>query len=310
LLPSLRNPDADQATPPHEGYSVPQAMRRKTMAIRDILVHLDATPRAATRLALAAGLAQRLQAHLTGLFVLDIPLPVFAGGEMAGAAAMADMIDGMRAAGLEESAKVEASFAETLRREGIAGEWRLAEGITGAQLALQGRYADLLVVGQAAPDGATPGNAAIEAALFQSGRPVLVVPHSGAVASLGRRALVGWNASREASRALHDALPLLAGAESVTVLTINAEPSVEGHGEEPGADIARHLARHGLQVTVRRIAGAEISAGDLLLNEAADLGADLIVMGGYGHSRLRELVLGGATRTLLGQMTVPVLMSH
>jgi nucleotide-binding universal stress UspA family protein len=105
-------------------------------------------------------------------------------------------------------------------------------------------------------------------------------------------------------------VPLLAGAERVTVLTINAEATPDGHGEEPGADIALHLARHGLQVTVRRIAGAEISAGDMLLNEATDLGADLIVMGGYGHSRLRELVLGGATRTLLGQMTVPVLMAH
>lgn len=280
------------------------------MAIRDILVHLDATPRAAARLDLAAQLAQRLQAHLTGLFVLDIPIPAFAGGEIAGAAAVADLIEGMRASGLEDAAKVEAAFHEKLRREGLAGEWRLVEGITSGQIALQGRYADLVVIGQAGPEDATVGHAAIEAALFQTGRPVLVVPHAGPVASLGKRVLVGWNASREASRALHDALPLIAGAESVTVLTINAEPGADSHGEEPGADIARHLARHGLQVTVRRIVGAEISAGDMLLNEAADLGADLLVMGGYGHSRFREFMLGGATRTLLGQMTVPVLMSH
>jgi nucleotide-binding universal stress UspA family protein len=281
------------------------------MAIRDILVHLDATPRAAARLDVAAQLAQRLQAHLTGLFVLDIPLPVFAGGEVAGAAAVADLIEAMRADGLKDAAQVEAAFREKLRRDGLAGEWRLAEGITGGQLALHGRYADLVVVGQAAPDDATVGgSAAIEVALFQTGRPVLVVPHAGPVTSLGKRVLVGWNASREASRALHDALPLIAGAESVTVLTINAEPGVDSHGEEPGADIARHLARHGLKVTVRRIVGAEIGAGDMLLNEAADLGADLLVMGGYGHSRFREFMLGGATRTLLGQMTVPVLMSH
>jgi nucleotide-binding universal stress UspA family protein len=280
------------------------------MAIRDILVHLDATPRAAARLDLAAQLAQRLQAHLTGLFVLDIPIPAFAGGEVAGAAAVADLIESMRAAGLEDAAKVEATFREKLRRDGLAGEWRLAEGITGGQLALHGRYADLVVVGQSGPDDAATDSAAIEAALFQTGRPVLVLPHAGPVASLGKRVLVGWNASREASRALHDALPLIAGAESVTVLTINAEPGADSHGEEPGADIARHLARHGLKVTVRRIVGAEISAGDMLLNEAADLGADLLVMGGYGHSRFREFMLGGATRTLLGQMTVPVLMSH
>jgi nucleotide-binding universal stress UspA family protein len=280
------------------------------MAIRDILVHLDATPRAAARLDVAAQLAQRLQAHLTGLFVLDIPIPAFAGGEVAGAAAVADLIEAMRADGLKDAARVEAAFRETLRREGLAGEWRLAEGMTAGQLALHGRYADLLVAGQSEPSEAVAGNAAIEAALFQTGRPVLVVPRAGAVTSLGKRVLVGWNASREASRALHDALPLIAGAESVTVLTINAEPGADGHGEEPGADIARHLARHGLKVTVRRIVGAEIGAGDMLLNEAADLGADLLVMGGYGHSRFREFMLGGATRTLLGQMTVPVLMSH
>jgi nucleotide-binding universal stress UspA family protein len=280
------------------------------MAIRDILVHLDATPRTAARLDVAAQLAQRLQAHLTGLFVLDIPIPAFAGGEVAGAAAVADLIEAMRADGLKDAAKVEAAFRETLRREGLAGEWRLAEGITAGQLALQGRYADLIVAGQTEPEESTVGNAAIEAALFQTGRPVLVVPRAGTVTGLGKRVLVGWNASREASRALHDALPLIAGAESVTVLTINAEPGADSHGEEPGADIARHLARHGLKVTVRRIVGAEIGAGDMLLNEAADLGADLLVMGGYGHSRFREFMLGGATRTLLGQMTVPVLMSH
>jgi nucleotide-binding universal stress UspA family protein len=94
------------------------------------------------------------------------------------------------------------------------------------------------------------------------------------------------------------------------VLTINAAATPEGHGEQPGADIALHLARHGLKVTVRHVDGADIGAGDLLLNEAADLQADLIVMGGYGHSRLRELVLGGATRTILRQMTAPVLLSH
>jgi nucleotide-binding universal stress UspA family protein len=280
------------------------------MVMRDILVHLDATPRAAARLDVAAGLAQRLQAHLTGLFVLDIPLPAFAGGEVAGAAAVADLIEAMRADGLKDAARVEARFHETLRRDGVPGEWRLAEGLAPGLLALHGRYADLVVAGQTGPEDSGAGNAAIEAALFQTGRPVLVVPRTGTVTSLGKRVLVGWNASREASRALHDALPLIAGAESVTVLTINAEPGTDSHGEEPGADIARHLARHGLKVTVRRIAGAEIGAGDMLLNEAADLGADLLVMGGYGHSRFREFMLGGATRTLLGQMTVPVLMAH
>ncbi|WP_372619169.1 universal stress protein [Falsiroseomonas sp.] len=281
------------------------------MTIRDILVHLDGTAASTARLDLAADLARRLSAHLVGLYVVDVPLPVFAGGDVGGGAVTAELITAMREDSLAAAARVAPVFREKLRRDGIAGEWREAEGTTAAQVALHGRYVDLVVVGQANPDGSNPGAAAaVEAALFTSGRPVLVVPSIWAGGSVGRRALVGWNASREAARAVNDALPLLKGAENVTVLTINAQATPDGHGEEPGADIALHLARHDLQVTVRRIAGAEISAGDMLLNEAADLGADLIVMGGYGHSRLRELVLGGATRTLLGQMTVPVVMSH
>lgn len=277
------------------------------MAIRDILLHLDARPAAPARLALAAGLARRLGAHLTGLFVMDMPLPLIA-GDAGGGAAVAELIESLRQDLERDAAAVEASFRETLRREDLAGEWRRAEGTTAGQIALHGRHADLLVLGQAEP-GSETGAAAIEAALFGTGRPVLLVPHAGRHAVPGRRVLVAWNASREASRALHDALPVMAGAERVTVLTINAEPGSD-HGEEPGADIATHLARHGLTVEVRRVVGADIAAGDLLLNEAADGGADLIVMGAYGHSRFREFMLGGVTRTILAQMTVPVLLSH
>jgi nucleotide-binding universal stress UspA family protein len=281
------------------------------MAIRDILVHLDGTADSTARLDLAAGLAQRLSAHLVGLYVLDVPLPVFAGGDVGGGAVTAELITAMRDEVVAEAARVASVFRERLRRDGIAGEWREAEGTTATQVALHGRYVDLVLVGQANPDGSNPAaTATVEAALFTSGRPVLVVPSIWAGGSVGRRALIGWNASREAARAVNDALPLLAGAESVTVLTIDAEAKPDGNAGEAGAEIALHLARHGVPATVRRVAGAEISAGDVLLNEAADLASDLIVIGGYGHSRLRELVLGGATRTLLGQMTVPVLMAH
>ena len=280
------------------------------MPLKDILVKMDPTEASAARLEVACALARRHEAHLVGLFVVDISVPAIASAD-GGGAALAELLEIMRSDALAAAAKVEAAFREKLRREAVAGEWRLVEGLAPQEVALHGRYSDLVVVGQDSPDdGARAAGPVLEAALFTSGRPVLVVPYAGRIESLGRRVLVGWNAQREAARAVHDALPLMVGAESVTVLVVNPQPGAGAHGEEPGADIAQHLARHGVAVTVERIVAPDLGADDALLNRAAETGADLIVVGGYGHSRLRELVLGGVTRGLLRHMTVPVLMSH
>jgi nucleotide-binding universal stress UspA family protein len=280
------------------------------MALKDILVNLDATAASAARLDLACALARRHSAHLTGLFVVDISVAAMAGAE-GGGAALAELIEIMRRDGLAAAATAEAAFREKTRKEGVAAEWRMVEGVAPQQVALQGRYADLIVVGQDSPeDGAPAAGPLLEAALFTSGRPVLVVPFAGRFETLGQRVLIGWNAKREAARAVHDALPLMEGAEAVSVLVVNPQPGGDLHGEEPGADIAQHLARHGVKVTVERIVAPDLGPDDALLNRAAESGADLIVIGGYGHSRLRELVLGGVTRGLLRHMTVPVLMSH
>lgn len=281
------------------------------MRIREILVHFDATEQDGPRLRLAADLARRHGAHLTGLHVYDIVLPLVVGEAGSGAVVLAEMLDSMRQDAIAAAGRMEVTFRERLRHDDIAGDWRLVEGFAPETVALHGRYADLVVVGQDDAGAASASKAAvIEAALFTSGRPVLVVPHAGRFETVGRRALIGWNAGREATRAVHDALPLIAGAEAVTVLAVNPRPGIGAHGEEPGADIARHLARHDLRVTVERAEAAEIGAGDIILNRAAELSADLIVVGAYGHSRIREWILGGVTRTLLQQMTVPVLMSH
>lgn len=278
--------------------------------LKDILLHLDASDAAAERLRLAAMLARKHGAHLTGLFVLDIAWPVFA-GDGASAAAVATVLRRLREEAEAAAATAEAVFRETLRREGLQGEWRRPEGDTPSLVALHARYADLVVLGQPQPGGATPLAAEVlEAALFGSGRPLLVVPYAGRFDSLGQNVLVGWNASAQASRALHDALPLLEGAARTTVLAVNPRRGPDGHGAEPGADIARHLARHGLVVEAEQVVAPEIAEADTLLNRAAELGADLLVLGGYGHNRLRELVLGGVTRRLLREMTVPVLLSH
>jgi nucleotide-binding universal stress UspA family protein len=282
------------------------------MQLKDILVHLDATEQATTRLRLAADLARRHDAHLTGLHVVDVEIPAFATTDASGGgAALVELLERMRRDALAAAAGVEAAFRERLRLDGLAGEWRLVEGVAAEQVALHARHADLAVVGQEDPDGGPPeAGAVLEQALFSSGRPVLVVPYAGRFEAVGRTVLVGWNAGREAARAVNDALPLIARAASTTVLAVNPRQGPDGHGDQPGADIALHLARHGLKVAVERTVAPDVPDGDVLLNRAAELGADLLVVGAYGHSRLRELVLGGVTRTLLRQMTVPVLMSH
>lgn len=180
--------------------------------------------------------------------------------------------------------------------DGLA-EWRRIDG--RKDLPLHARYADLTVLGQ-------DGGEAVTDMVMTVGRPILVVPHHGHFASVGQRPLVAWNASREATRAVFDALPILRRAGLVTLMTLDAEDD----DRVPGADISLALARHGVRVEVVHSTVGGIDPGNALLSRAADCGADLLVMGAYGHSPLREKVLGGATRHILDHMTVPVLLSH
>lgn len=285
------------------------------MAFRDILVHLDSSPRSAVRLEMAAGLARRSGAALTGLCVVDIPsAEFFYGAAMPLAAGGAErVVDQIRAEAIAAAEPVQAAFQALLNRDGLDGGWRLVEGNLPATVALHARYADLTVLGQVNPyehrDG-LGGEAVVVTTVMTSGRPVLVVPFAGSFPALGERVLVAWNASREAARAVNDALPLLRSASLVTVLAVNPRHGINGHGDVPAADIALHLARHGVRAEAAHTVAKDIPEGEALLSYAADIGADLIVCGAYGHSRARELVFGGVTRTLLGEMTVPVFMSH
>jgi nucleotide-binding universal stress UspA family protein len=285
------------------------------MAFKDILVHLDGDPRSAARLGIAAGLARRFDAHLTGVYVVDIPsVEFFYGAAMPlGGGGAEQVIDQIRADAVAAAEPVEASFRELLRREGLDGGWRLVEGSLPATVALHARYADLTVLGQADPGqrfGRLDHEAAAVATVMGSGRPILAVPFAGDFPVVGQRVLVAWNASREAARAVNDALPLLREASAVTVLAVNPRRGIGGHGDVPAADIALHLARHGVKAEAAHTVATDIPDGEALLSYAADIGADLIVAGAYGHSRARELVFGGVTRTLLAEMTAPVFLSH
>lgn len=284
------------------------------MAYKDILVHLDDSVRSSERLGLAIQLAVANGAHLTAVHAINIPATsMFYGYSMTVASpGPQDLIEALRTEAQARIAPVEDAFLERIRQEGVQGEWRTVEGEPGAVLALHARYADIAILGQ--PDREKPqadGSDSIPVSvLMSSGRPALVVPYAGRFVAVGQHVLVAWNASREAARALNDAMPLLRAAQKVTVLVINPASGTAGHGDIPAADISLHLARHGVKAEAARTVAAEIADGEALLSYAADLGVDMIVAGAYGHSRTRELVFGGVTRTLLNEMTVPVLFSH
>ncbi len=190
-------------------------------------------------------------------------------------------------------------FQERVQAAGLANtEWLALEGDVGEVASLCARYSDLAVIGQTDPEGPTAGSARDlpERMLLGSGRPALVVPYAGRFDSIGQRVLVAWNGSREATRAVNDALPLLERASRVIVLSVNPPDPGSGRGAPPGADIALHLARHGVRAEASAVTTEDVRVDDMLLSQASDVNADLLVMGAYGHSRLGELVLGGATR--------------
>lgn len=280
------------------------------MTYKTILVHCDAGRAAPARLELAATLAERHQAHLVGLHARPPFQPVVDDG---GTLLMTSLYEDHEEA-LAESERLSAkAFAAAVKGKALASEWRSADGYAEALLILHARYADLTVVGQDDPEAAArlplPPDLP-ESVAFGTGRAVLVVPFIGVPKTCGRHVMLCWNASREAAHAAAEAMPLLQTAETVTVLVVDPGTSAEGHGGEPGADVALWLSRHGVKVTVQRDVAADADVGGVILSRAMDYGCDLIVMGLYGHSRLRELVLGGASRTLLATMTVPVLMAH
>lgn len=277
------------------------------MSYKTILVHLDSGKRIAERIAVARQLADTFEAHLTGLFALSAPrIPAYALAE-----AGPIVVEAEARYRAEAARQVEAAFNAATANRGWDGEFRASTRDALAAALLSARYADLVIAGQREPDDSTGIDSSFaEELVLGAGRPVLFVPYAGHFGEVGRRVLVAWNTGREAARAVTDALPLLARASTVQVVAFDPRSGGADHGDIPGADIGLVLARHGVKVSVAQQRSEEVDVGNQILSRAADLQADLIVMGAYGHSRLRELVLGGVTRTLLETMTVPVLMSH
>jgi nucleotide-binding universal stress UspA family protein len=275
------------------------------MGYRTILVHCDAGKTTQGRVAIAAELAGRSDAHLVGLHVRQrFEAPMFSDATVALDALYRTYEQAVKT----EEAASSAAFQGALAGKRRSSEWRVVDGYAEENLTAAARYADLVVVGQPEPEPvpeSTPSDLPERLALH-SERPVLVVPHIGATLP-GRTVMVCWNGRREASRAVTGALPLLKAAERVIVLTIDAEKTDE---PEAGKRAGEWLARHGVKATTQSDSATATDVGNVILSRAADAAVDLIVMGIYGHSRMREFVLGGASRTLLASMTVPLVIAH
>lgn len=292
------------------------------MAIRDILVSVDATAAGEVRLKLATELAAKHAASLTAAYVVTngggastLGFGPPSNGESIGSAGLGAPIAPTAgpATAAERAEQAEIRFRSELQMRGMDGDWRLVEDGAAAEFIDLVKACDLAVLGQQSSDAKGDGAAAKlrpDDIVVEVGRPVLIVPYAGSFETVGRRVLIGWDSTREATRALNDALPLIERAETVTVLYVGAQES-ELERARPMIDrIVRHLERHQIKAQPEESLKGDMAVSDLLLSRAADLDADLIITGGYHHSQLREALLGGVSRELLRHMTVPVLMSH
>jgi nucleotide-binding universal stress UspA family protein len=276
----------------------------------EIVVFIDGRTETAGILEFAGVLAEEHGARLISVFMQPeptvTPAETFARGK-----GMLRVSEAHRA----ELEKIEgdrrALFEDVVRRHGIRSEseWRSLP-YASSEVGVHAYYADLVVIDRPEPAAQTAGPPGLaESLILSSGRPVIVFPARSTVSQV-RRILVGWNARRESIRAVADALPLLVKAEAVEVLVVDHERRPAGHGQEPGADIARHLVRHGVHVEVRRLSSGGEEVGRLLLSQAGAFAADLVVIGAYGHSYLSEWMFGSVTRTVLREAGLPVLMSR
>ncbi len=290
------------------GQTFVPVRKREHMGLKDILVHIDNRKQVPARLQAAINLALAHRAHLIGLYVITQPyIPSHIKVQIS-----TDVLEAQAAAVREQAARAEAMFRAQAEEAGIAGEWLCEEGDRIDVLREQARLCDLAVIGQHDPDASEiPGPVDIpDHVILSAGRPVLVVPHVGTYPSIGKRVMVAWDGSLPATRAVNDALPILRGAEMVNVITVDPHDGSDDADRKPGERICRHLARHGIAARSQHFRANDIGTGNVILSRAADEGADLIVIGAYGHARWRELVLGGVTLHMLKHMTVPVLMSH
>jgi len=275
--------------------------------IKDIVVNLSVGEKASPACDYAVSVAATFDAHLAGIaFLYDPIVPVSGAGYIP-----ADVIEAQERDNEAATRAALDRFSTACSRAGVTADpMTLSASFAGVgeQFGRIARRFDLSIVGQAEPETSAVEEIIAESALFESGRPVIIVPYIQKAPLKLDNVMLCWDGSRAAARAIADAMPLLVKAGRVEVVIVSNERGKQDEIE--GADIGAHLARHGLNVDVKRTALGDIDVADVIPSHAADAGSDFIVMGGYGHSRLREFVLGGVTRSIFRSMTAPVLMSH
>ncbi|WP_157961357.1 universal stress protein [Microvirga flavescens] len=281
--------------------------------IKDILVHLDGTGDDEVRIKHAEALAVSSQAYVTGLFTN--PLPDFAAfASMDGGAGAAALLAQMQDDSRKLADEVLQRLTERFGKLAVPNEIRRIEDLPGQiadLVASESRWGDLTIVGQPYHgDDKADWDDLFESVLFESGRGVLVVPPQRQPADEIRRVLICWRDSREAARAVAEALPIIEGATRADILVIDPPRDSDASKGAAAIDIARHLDRHGTKVEITIAESGNRGISDVILDQARRLSADLIVMGGYGHSRAREWIMGGATRDMLSNMEFPILMAH
>ena len=265
------------------------------MDLSDILVCLDASDAGASRLKLALHLARQHGAFLTAAYVLE---PV------------GKSVFGQADPTMDHADLAEERFHDTLRLNGLRGDWRLIDAPDTAEVTEMAKSVDLAILGQYSPHDHNGTGFRPDQVATACGRPLLIVPYVGGFTSVGDNVLIAWDGTREATRALNDALPLIEAAKAATVMTVVAREREFGPAHADLQRVISHLGHHGVAARAEETIRGSLSISDLLLSRAADLGADMIVAGAYHHSPLREALIGGVSRDLLRHMTVPVLMSH
>ena|SRR6516162_4770023 len=275
--------------------------------VKDVVVNLTGGHPQDFAADFAISLAAGFSAHIAGVaFIYEPIIP----GDMLGGIPT-DLIEVQREENRKTAEAAVDRFEAAAKAAAVSAETRVVDASLAGAADLFGRIArrfDMAVVGQARREQGASEELLIEGALFGSGRPVVVVPYTQQEGLRLDRILICWDGSRPAARAIADAIPLLSRAKTVDIVVVIGER--DKSGEITGRNMRRHLARHGIETEIKHITASGGVAQNAILAHAAETGATFIVMGGYGHSRLREFILGGVTRSILKSMPVPVLMSH